>query len=62
VLFTDVEGSVALRQSRGDAAAHPLLRGQTEVVRGQVLEHGGHADHLGMPKHVVLTDALVARR
>jgi tetratricopeptide (TPR) repeat protein len=41
VLFTDVEGSVAMRTSRGDGAAHALLRAQTELVRGQVKEHGG---------------------
>ena len=42
VLFTDVEKSTDLRTSRGDDAAHALLQTQSELVRYQVREHGGH--------------------
>jgi class 3 adenylate cyclase len=42
VLFTDVEGSTDLATSRGDDAAHEILRGQRELVRKQIEEHGGH--------------------
>lgn len=41
VLFTDVEGSTALRTSRGDAAAHELLMAQEEVVRREIASTGG---------------------
>jgi class 3 adenylate cyclase/tetratricopeptide (TPR) repeat protein len=42
VLFTDVEKSTDLRTSRGDDTAHALLRAQSDLVRRQVQEHGGH--------------------
>ncbi len=42
VLFTDVVGSTDLTTSRGDEAAHELLRAQRELVRQQVEEHSDH--------------------
>ena len=42
VLFTDVEGSTALRTSRGDETAHARLQTHGELVRGQLREHRGH--------------------
>jgi len=41
VLFTDVEGSTALRTSRGDEAAHDLLSAHEETVRAQIARHDG---------------------
>lgn len=41
ILFTDVEGSTDLRTSRGDTAAHEILRAHEDVVRACVTEHGG---------------------
>jgi len=42
LLFTDVEKSTDLRTSRGDETAHALLQAQTNLVRAQIGEHGGH--------------------
>ena len=41
VLFTDVQGSTELRTSRGDDAAHRILRAQEDLVRHQVEAHSG---------------------
>ncbi len=41
ILFTDVEGSTDLHTSRGDDAAHEILRAHEELVRACVTEHGG---------------------
>ncbi|HET8943220.1 MAG TPA: AAA family ATPase, partial [Dehalococcoidia bacterium] len=42
VLFTDVEGSTALANSRGDEVAQGILRAQRDLVRAQLREHGGY--------------------
>jgi class 3 adenylate cyclase/tetratricopeptide (TPR) repeat protein len=42
LLFTDVEGSTALRTSRGDETAHARLQTHGELVRRQLQEHRGH--------------------
>ncbi len=42
VLFTDVEGSTALANLRGDEAAQDILRAQRELVRERLKEHGGY--------------------
>lgn len=41
VLFTDVQGSTEMRTSRGDDAAHRILRAQEDLVRAQVEAHSG---------------------
>jgi class 3 adenylate cyclase len=41
ILFTDVEGSTALRTERGDDAAGEVLRAHETIVREQVARHGG---------------------
>ncbi|MGH8973782.1 MAG: ATP-binding protein, partial [Acidimicrobiia bacterium] len=41
ILFTDVEGSTDLRATRGDVAAHEILRAHEDLVRTCVTEHGG---------------------
>jgi len=41
ILFTDMEGSTALTQRIGDAAAQELLREHNEIVRWALREHGG---------------------
>ncbi|HET9464224.1 MAG TPA: adenylate/guanylate cyclase domain-containing protein, partial [Gemmatimonadales bacterium] len=42
VLFTDVEGSTALANARGDEVAQGILRAQRDLVRAQLREHGGY--------------------
>jgi class 3 adenylate cyclase len=41
VLFTDAVGSTELRTSRGDDAAHRVLRAQSELIRKKIVMHGG---------------------
>ena len=41
ILFTDVEGSTALRTRLGDGPAHRLLRQAEDIVRGQLEAHDG---------------------
>jgi adenylate cyclase len=41
IMMTDVEGSTALRLERGDGVADEMLRAHAEIVREQVVEHGG---------------------
>ena len=41
ILFTDVEGSTALTQRRGDAKARELLREHGRTVREALKSHGG---------------------
>ena len=41
VVFTDVEGSTALRTSRGDDTAHVILRQHEHLVRKLLAEHDG---------------------
>ena len=43
ILFTDVEGSTALRAARGDAEAQEILRSCDALARQQIAAHGGHA-------------------
>jgi class 3 adenylate cyclase/tetratricopeptide (TPR) repeat protein len=42
VMFTDIEGSTALRTTLGDAAADLLFRQHDDVVREQIQLHRGH--------------------
>jgi class 3 adenylate cyclase/tetratricopeptide (TPR) repeat protein len=41
ILFTDVVGSVDLRQHHGEKAAHAIMTTHEEIVRQQITEHGG---------------------
>ena len=41
IMFTDIEGSTALRTNLGDAGADDLFRQHGELVRHQISEHGG---------------------
>ena len=41
ILFTDIEGSTALTQRRGDARAQEMLRAHNEIARGALGAHGG---------------------
>ena len=41
VLFTDVVRSTELHESRGDNAARRILRTQAELIRAQLIAHGG---------------------
>jgi class 3 adenylate cyclase/pimeloyl-ACP methyl ester carboxylesterase len=41
IFFTDVEGSTALNQQLGDAAARDLMREHERIVREGLVEHGG---------------------
>ena len=41
VLFTDMEGSTALTQRRGDAPAQEVLRAHNEIAREALRTHGG---------------------
>lgn len=41
LLFTDVEGSTALTSRSGDAAGRALLRSCEDLIREQVVKHGG---------------------
>jgi class 3 adenylate cyclase len=41
ILFTDVEASTALTQELGDEAARALMREHEEIVRTELLRHGG---------------------
>ena len=42
LMFTDIEGSTALRTSLGDADADTLFHEHDELIRGQIDEHNGH--------------------
>ena len=42
MLFTDIEGSTLLNERLGDVRWLELLRQHNEIVREQVLEHGGY--------------------
>ena len=41
ILFTDMEGSTALTQRRGDAQAQEVLRAHNEIAREALRTHGG---------------------
>lgn len=41
ILFTDVVGSVGLRQQRGEKAAHAIMSAHEQIVRQQIAEHTG---------------------
>jgi class 3 adenylate cyclase len=41
ILFTDIEGSTALTQRRGDARAQEVLRAHNEIAREALRTHGG---------------------
>ncbi|MDP3766747.1 MAG: adenylate/guanylate cyclase domain-containing protein [Dehalococcoidia bacterium] len=41
ILFTDVEGSIALTQRLGDDAARAVLREHEQIVRSELKDHGG---------------------
>ena len=41
VLFTDVVGSVGLRQQHGEKAAHAIMNAHEDIVRRQIAEHAG---------------------
>ena len=41
ILFTDIEGSTALTQRRGDARAQEVLRAHNEIAREALRAHGG---------------------
>ena len=41
VLFTDVVGSVRLRQQHGEKAAHAIMNAHENIVRQQIAEHAG---------------------
>ena len=41
VLFTDVVGSVDLRQQHGETVAHQIMSAHEAIVRGQIAEHAG---------------------
>jgi class 3 adenylate cyclase/tetratricopeptide (TPR) repeat protein len=42
ILFTDIVGSITLRQRHGERAAHEIMAAHNEIVRGQIREHAGH--------------------
>ena len=42
IMFTDIEGSTALRTTLGDADADALFREHDELIRQQIEEHQGH--------------------
>jgi class 3 adenylate cyclase/tetratricopeptide (TPR) repeat protein len=42
ILFTDVEGSTALRAARGDDLADEILRAHEDIVRRNLVRCGGH--------------------
>jgi len=41
ILFTDIEGSTTLTQSRGDAAAQEIVRAHNDIVRDALRQNGG---------------------
>jgi class 3 adenylate cyclase len=41
VLFTDVVGSVGMRQREGDTAAHEIMTRHNEIVRREIAGHAG---------------------
>ncbi len=41
VLFTDVVGSVGMRQHQGEAAAHAIMNTHNDLVRQQLAQHAG---------------------
>ena len=41
VMFTDVVGSVNLRQHQGEKAAQEIMNAHNEIVRKQIEEHAG---------------------
>ena len=42
IMFTDIEGSTALRTSLGDAETDSLLRRHDELIRAEIEAHKGH--------------------
>jgi class 3 adenylate cyclase len=42
IMFTDIEGSTALRTSLGDTETDALFRQHDEIVRAQIEENRGH--------------------
>jgi class 3 adenylate cyclase len=42
IMFTDIEGSTALRTTLGDAQTDSLFREHDELIRGHIAEHRGH--------------------
>jgi len=41
IMFTDIEGSVAMTRRLGDAHAHEVLRRHNAIVRAELAAHGG---------------------
>jgi class 3 adenylate cyclase/tetratricopeptide (TPR) repeat protein len=54
IMFTDIEGSTALRTSLGDIGADDLFARHDELVRKQI------ADHQGYDQHAALGDGFLA--
>jgi class 3 adenylate cyclase/tetratricopeptide (TPR) repeat protein len=54
IMFTDIEGSTALRTSLGDAGADDLFARHDELVRKQI------GDHQGYDQHAALGDGFLA--
>ena len=48
LLFTDIEGSTALRTSLGDAATDTLFPQHDEFIPAQIEEHRGHDQHAAL--------------
>ncbi|MEY2419361.1 MAG: hypothetical protein QOG90_2041 [Actinomycetota bacterium] len=53
-MFTDIEGSTALRTSLGDSGADDLFASHDELIRKQI------ADHQGYDQHAALGDGFLA--
>jgi class 3 adenylate cyclase/tetratricopeptide (TPR) repeat protein len=47
-MFTDIEGSTALRTSLGDGGADDLFASHDELVRKQIAEHQGYDQHAAL--------------
>ncbi len=61
VMFTDVQGSTALRDARGDAEADAVLAVHARIVRDALAEHGGReAQFLGDGFLIVFDDPVHA--
>lgn len=48
IMFTDIEGSTALRTSLGDAEADALFAQHDELIRAQIAEHRGQDLHAAL--------------
>jgi class 3 adenylate cyclase/tetratricopeptide (TPR) repeat protein len=48
VMFTDIEGSTALRTSAGDAQADALFAKHDELIRAEIEAHRGHDFHAAL--------------